>query len=111
MATSGGAFAGGPASDFFTATAIGTEATVHTTTAGKRFRLTGMAIALSASASITVRDGTAGSTIFVVPLLAANTPLVLELGEGLHSTTAGNLLTFQSSAAANLSGTLFVRED
>jgi hypothetical protein len=111
MASSGGAFSGGYPQDFFTATAISSETTVHTTTAGKRFRLTGMAIAVSAAAAVTFKDNTAGATIFVTPVLAANTPFVIDLGEGLHSAVAGNLLTATASAAANLSGTLFVRED
>lgn len=104
-------FAGGPAFKFIAAVAIGTETTVWTpTTATLRFRLTGAVISVSANASIIFKDNTAGATIFQTPVLLANTPFILDLGEGMLSAAANNVLTATASAAANLTGTLFGRE-
>jgi hypothetical protein len=102
---------GGPPFKFFTATALTTETTVWTPATGTRWRLTGMAVAVSAICYVTIRDNTGGSTVFVLPLMAANTPYIIDLGAGILSAAVNNVLTMQSSAAANISGTLFGRDE
>jgi len=108
--TSSAPFSGGAPIATFVATAIGTETTAYTVTgASKRVVLSGLAIALSAAASVQFLDGTGGAVKFQTPLLAANTPFVIDLGAGIEL-VAGNNLRVISSAAANLSGTVFGRE-
>ena len=108
--TSAAPFSGGAPIATYTATAIGAEATAYTVSgAAKRVVVTGLAIAVSAACSVQFLDGTGGAIKIQVPLLAINTPFVLDLGEGIVL-TAGNNLRVISSAAANLSGMVFGRE-
>lgn len=103
-------FKSGPPAKTLSAVAVGSETTVWTPASGKKFRLTGVIISLSANANLTLKDNTAGTTLMVLPILA-NTPLVLDFGTGFLSAAANNVLTATSSAAANLSGTLFGKEE
>lgn len=105
------AFAGGYPGKFFTATSITSETSVWAPDAARKFRLTGMSIAVSAAASVTFKDGTGLVTIYQTPLLAANTPYTIDLGDGILSTALNRPLTATASAAGSLSGTLFGREE
>jgi len=57
-----------------------------------------------------VKDNTGGTMILQLPLLLANQPFTLDLGDGILSAATNNLLTMTSSAAASLTGTLFGRD-
>ena len=102
-------FSGGPPAVFYTAQAFGSELTVYSGAAGRRIVLTGMIIAASAAVSITFKDGNSGSTVFMVPNVAANTVIPIDLGQGIPLTVANNLRAV-SSAAANISGTIFAKD-
>lgn len=91
---------------------VGTIATVLTPTSGKKLRILGGYIGVSAAASVLFEDNaSSGGTVFRTPPLAANTPLYFNLGNGYLLSAADNVLKATSSAAANLTGTLFYSEE
>jgi hypothetical protein len=87
--------------------------TVLTPSSGKKFRLLGGYISMSASASILFEDNAAGAGnfIFLTPLLGANVPFYFSLGNGYLSAAADNVLKATSSAAGAATGTLFYSEE
>lgn len=91
-------------------TAIGSIATLYTPPAGKKFRLLGGYISVSGAANVLFEDNAAATAnfIFRVPALAVNTPFFFSLGNGFLSAAADNVLKATSSAAANITGTLFI---
>ncbi len=91
--------------------AIGAIATVWTPAAGKKFRLMGMIISVSAAVSVLFEDNGAGTTIVQLPVLAANTPYQFTFGNGILSAAANNVLKATSSGAANLIGTIYGTEE
>ena len=91
--------------------AIGSIATVWTPATGKKVRLMGGCISVSAAASVLFEDNGAGTTVFRTPALLAATPYNFDLGEGILLGAANNLLKATSSAAANLVGTLYGIEE
>lgn len=93
--------------------AIGTIATVWMPTSGKKFRLMGGSISVSAAASVLFEDNSAGAGNFIwrTPKLSADTPYNFDLGNGFLSSAANNVLKATSSAAANLTGTLYGVEE
>jgi hypothetical protein len=96
------------------AVAIGTIATVWTPANGKKFRLMGGAISVSAAANVLFEDNAAAGANFVfrTPKLLADTPFLFTLGgNGKLSATINNVLKATSSAAANLTGTLWGTEE
>jgi hypothetical protein len=95
------------------AIAIGAIATVWTPAAGKRFRLMGGVLSVSAAASVLFEDNAAGagSFVFRTPKLAADTPYNFDLGQGFLSAAINNLLKATSSAAASVTGTLYGTEE
>ena len=93
------------------AVTITTIATVLTPSTGKKFRLLGGYISMSANASVLFEDNVAGTTVFRTPLLLANTPFYFELGSGYLSSAANNVLKATSSAAGALTGTLLYFEE
>lgn len=103
-------FKGGPPAKTLAAVSTTAEATVWTPLSGKKFRLTGLIVASSATVNLTLKDNTAGTTLMVLPMLAGS-PIQLDLGSGILSAAANNVLTATSSAAATLSGTLFGKEE
>lgn len=88
----------------------GTEATIWTPATGKKFRMMGIAVAPSAAAAMTFKDNTAGTTILIARA-GAGIPSTINFENGILSTTANNLLTIQSSAAAICSGTVWGIEE
>jgi hypothetical protein len=94
------------------ALAIGTIATVWTPASGKKFRITGGSISVSAAASVLFEDNAAGAGNFVfrTPKLLADTPYTFSLGDGYTSVAADQVLKATSSAAANVTGTLWGTE-
>lgn len=94
------------------AVAIGSIATVLTPSTGKRFVLLGGYIGLSGSASVLFEDNSAGAAnyIFRTPFLLANSPFYFDIGRPFVSAAVNNVLKATSSAAANITGTLFYQE-
>lgn len=93
------------------AVTITTIATVWTPTSGKRFRLMGMTISVSAAVSVLFEDNAGGTTIFQTPKLLADTPYTFDLGNGIPSAAVNNVLKGTSSAAATITGTLYGIEE
>ena len=94
--------------------AIGTIATVWTPTSGKKFRLLGGLISVSAAVNILFEDNAAGAGnfIFRVPAMLINTPLAFTLGgNGFLSAAVDRVLKATGSGAANLTGTLYGTEE
>lgn len=87
-----------------------TETAVWTPAAGKKFRLLRLVLTGSAQTKLTFKDGAGGTTIAVVEL-GANSPLVVDLSNGILSTAANNVLTVTRSVAATLAGTLMGIEE
>lgn len=95
------------------AVSITSIATVWTPTSGKKFRLMGGSISVSAACSVLFEDNSAGAANFVwrTPKLAADTPYNFDLGNGKLSAAINQLLKATSSAAAAITGTLYGVEE
>lgn len=93
------------------AVTITTITTVWTPTSGKKFRLQGGHFSVSAAASVLFEDNGAGTTIIRTPKLLADTPFILDLGNGVLSAAANNVLKATSSAAAAITGHVYGTEE
>jgi hypothetical protein len=94
------------------AVAIGSIATVATPTSGKKFRIMGGWISVSAAASVLFEDNAGGATVFRTPKLLVDTPFAFTLGgNGFLSAAANNVLKATSSASASITGTLYGTEE
>lgn len=94
------------------AVAVGSEATIWTPTSGKKFRLMGFVLDQgTATGAITFRDNTAGTTIFILGANTVGIPITVNLGNGILSAAANNVLTAQGVATETLTGTLFGTEE
>lgn len=95
------------------AVAIGSIATVLTPSNGKKYRLLGGMISVSAAASVLFEDNAAGAANFIcrTPKIATDTPFIFDLGQGYVSPTAGNVLKATASAAGAMTGTLYYTEE
>jgi hypothetical protein len=93
--------------------AIGTIATVWTPASGKKIRIMGGSISVSAAVSVLFEDNSAGAANFVwrTPKLLADTPYFFDLGNGKLLSAVNNVLKATSSGAANLTGTLYGLEE
>ncbi len=91
------------------AVAAGSIVTVWTPASGKRVRFMGLTISVSAACSVLFEDNSAGAGNFVfrTPKLLADTPYTFDLGNGKMLAAADNVLKATSSAAANVTGTLY----
>lgn len=89
------------------AVAIGSIATVWTPATGKSVRIMGGSISVSAGASVLFEDNAAGTDVWQTPVLAADTTYNFDLGNGVLLSAANNVLKATSSAAANITGTLY----
>lgn len=74
------------------------ETTIWDPTGGTKFVVTDIHVSATAAGTCTLRDGTAGSTIWIASL-AANGGFVSNLQTPIQSATADNILTAQASAA------------
>jgi hypothetical protein len=92
------------------AVAYGSIVTVWTPASGQRIRFLGGTISASAAVSVLFEDNAAGTDVFQTPVLAANTPYNFDLGSGVLI-AAGRVLKATSSAAANITGTLWGIEE
>lgn len=91
------------------AVAAGSIVTVWTPTSGKKVVLMGVTISVSAAVSVLFEDNSAGAGNFVfrTPKLLADTPYTFDLGNGVALSAVDNVLKATSSAAANVTGTLY----
>lgn len=89
--------------------AAGSIVTVWTPASGKRVVLMGFSISVSAQCSVLFEDNAAGAGNFVyrTPVLAANSQYTIDLGNGVALSAVDNVLKATSSAAANVTGTLY----
>jgi hypothetical protein len=90
---------------------INSIATVWTPTSGKKFRLLGGSISVSAAASVLFEDNAAAAFVFRTPKLLADTPYNFDLGNGKLSATTNNVLKATGSANCTLVGTLYGTEE
>jgi hypothetical protein len=94
--------------------AVGSIVTVWTPASGKKFRLMGGTISVSAAVNVLFEDNAAGAGNFVLrtPTLVAGAPYTFTVGtDGKLSATANNVLKATSSGAANMVGTLWGVEE
>lgn len=92
--------------------AIGTEVTIWTPAAGKKFRLMGFVLALDTAAdTITFRDNTAGTILVNVRAAQNATVSSPPMGNGILSAAANNVLTATGGVANNLRGFVFGTEE
>lgn len=92
--------------------AVGSIATLWTPASGKRIRLLGLTVSLSAAANLLLEDNAGGNFVLRTPKLLADTPYTFDLGpNGILLAAADRVLKGTSSAAANLTGTLFGVEE
>jgi hypothetical protein len=94
--------------------AIGSIATVWTPASGKIIRLMGGSISVSAAVSILLEDHTHDGTnnyVLQLPKLLADTPYNFDLGDGIPLSAVDHLLKATSSAAANLTGYFYGKEE
>jgi hypothetical protein len=89
------------------AVAGGSIVTVWTPATGKKVRFMGLTISASAACSVLFEDNAAAATVFRTPKLLADTPYTFDLGNGSQLAAADNVLKMTSSAAANITGTLY----
>lgn len=90
----------------------GTPATVWTPAAGKKFRLVGYAVSVSAAAGVLFKEGAGNTQIFRTPTLAINTPHELDrIAEGILSATVDNALKVDTTANATVTGSCWGYEE
>lgn len=95
------------------AVGVGTEATIWTPSAGKKFRLMGFVLTQGViTGTVLLKDNTAGSTILIIPpnTVAVVMPSVF-IGNGILSAAANNVLTATGVATETLTGFLFGTEE
>lgn len=94
------------------ATVITSETTVWTPAAGKKFRLMGFCLTQGvATGAVTLKDNTAGTTIFTVPQNTLGAALCVQLGNGILSAAANNVLTATGVSTETITGTFFGLEE
>lgn len=95
------------------AVVITSETTIWTPTAGKKFRLMGYVLTQGvATGAVILKDNTAGATIYIIP---PNTIGVVipqaNLGNGILSAAANNVLTATGASTETLTGVVFGTEE
>ena len=94
------------------AVTITNETTIWTPASGKKFRVMGYVLSVgTAAGNLTIRDNTAGSTIFIIPKMPTDTPHHINLGNGILSAAANNVLTAQGASTAVLNGVVWGTEE
>lgn len=85
--------------------------TVWTPASGFKARLTGMSFSASAAVSVVFTDATSGAVLWRTPKLVADTPYTVDIGNGKATSSPNNAIKATSSAAANITGTLYGIEE
>lgn len=94
------------------ATVITSETTIWTPASGKKFRLMGFMISQGvATGAITLKDNTAGTTIFVIPQQTVGVAILCSLGNGILSAAANNVLTATGASTETITGTFWGTEE
>lgn len=93
------------------AVSITSIATVITPTSGKKVRLLGGDVSVSAAASVLFEDNASGTTVYRTPLMATATAFSFDLGRGYLLAKADNVLKATASAAGAITGTLYYSEE
>lgn len=93
------------------AVAIGTIATVWTPASGKKVRLMGGSVSVSAAGSVLFEDNSAGTTVFRTPKLGADTPFNFDIPGGRLLSAANNVLKATLSTTGTITGTLWGTEE
>lgn len=93
------------------ALSITSIATVWTPASGKKVRLMGAIISVSAAASVLFEDNSSGNTVCRTPKMAADTPYNFDFGQGILLSAANNVLKATASASATITGTLYGTEE
>lgn len=94
------------------AVVITNETTIWTPTSGKKFRLMGGYLAQGvATGAITLRDNTSGTTILIVPQNTVGVGVAFDLGNGILSAAANNLLTAQGASTETITGYVYGTEE
>jgi hypothetical protein len=70
-----------------------------------------MSISVSAAASVVFTDATSNAVLWRTPKLLADTPYTVDLGNGQITTSPNNVIRATSSAAANITGTIYGIEE
>lgn len=98
--------------DLGAATAAGSIVTIWTPASGKTVRFMGVTVSASAACSLLFEDNAAGAGNFLLrtPKLVADTPYTFDLGNGTALAAADRVLKVTSSAAANITGTVYGQE-
>lgn len=99
--------------DLGAATAIGSIVTAWTPASGKKVRVLGGWISVSAAVAVLLEDNAAGAGnfLFRTPKLVADTVYQLDFGDGLLLSAIDRVLKMTGSAAANISGVLWGTEE
>lgn len=95
------------------AVVITSETTIWTPAAGKKFRLMGFCLSQGvATGAVTLKDNTAGTTIFTIPQNTVGVQNCFSLpGNGIVSATANNVLTATGVSTETLTGTVYGTEE
>lgn len=95
------------------AVVITSETTIWTPAGGKKFRLMGFLLAQGvATGAVTLKDNTAGSTIYIIPPHTVGVVIPPpNLGNGILSAAANNVLTAQGASTETLTGVVFGTEE
>lgn len=92
----------------------GTGVTVWTPASGKKFRLMGFEISVSAAAALYFCDNAVGTVIWRTGILQANARISFgpaDLGNGILSSAADNVLKVDASANVDITGTVWGVEE
>jgi hypothetical protein len=87
------------------------ETTIWTPTAGKKFRLMGFILTCGAASTLTFKDNTAGTTIFAARGTTDQPISVPNLGNGILSAAANNVLTVTRGTSCTLDGVVWGTEE
>lgn len=95
------------------AVSVNSIATVGTPTTGKKLRLLGGSISVSAAGSVLFEDNAGGTTVYRTPKLLADTPynFVVRSGQGYMLAAINNVLKGTGSVNMSITGTLFATEE
>lgn len=95
-----------------TAIAVGVGATIWTPAAGKKFRLMGWTISSNVASAFIFGDNAVGTVILRTGAVAANAEsLSPDIGNGILSAAANNVLKLDVTAPGNVAGTVFGTEE
>ena len=87
------------------------ETTIWTPATSKKFRLMGFILTVGAASTLTFKDNTAGTTIFIARGTTDQPIVVPYMGNGILSAAANNVLTVTRGTSATLDGVVWGTEE